>query len=76
MKRAIIGGFISIIGSIWALAVIISANSYDIGGWTTPPGKLLTQISESNLAIWFGVSIVAVVLGFILMAIEYFRKDN
>lgn len=76
MKRAIIGGFISIIGSIWALAVIISANNYSIDGWTTPPGKLLTQITESNLMIWFCISIATVVLGIILMAIEYFKKDN
>lgn len=76
MKRAIIGGFISLIGSIWGLAVIISANNYDINGWATPPGKLLTQITESNLVIWFGISIATVVLGIILMAIEYFKKDN
>lgn len=76
MKRAIIGGFISLIGSIWTLAVIISANNYSINGWTTPPGKLLTQIAESNLTVWFGVSIAMVALGFVLMAIEYFKKDN
>ena len=76
LKRAIIGGFISLIGSIWTLAVIISANNYHINEWTTPPGKLLTQIAESNLTVWFGVSIAMVALGFVLMAIEYFKKDN
>ena len=76
MKRAIIGGFISLIGSIWTSAVIISANNYPIDGWSTPPGKLLTQITESNLTMWFGVSIATVVLGIVLMAIEYFKKDN
>ena len=77
MKRAIIGGFIALIGSIWTLAVIISANNYPISGWSTPPpGKLLTQITESNLTMWFGVSIATVVLGIVLMAIEYFKKDN
>ena len=75
LKRAIIG-FISLIGSIWTLAVIISANNYSINGWSTPPGKLLTQITESNLTVWFGVSIAMVVLGIVLMAIEYFKKDN
>ena len=49
MKRAIIGGFISLIGSIWTLAVIISANNYPIDGWSTPPGKLLMQITESGI---------------------------
>ena len=76
MKRAIIGGFISLIGSIWTLAVIISAINYSINGWSTPPGKLLTQIAESNLTVWFGISIAMVALGIVLMAIEYFKKDN
>ena len=76
LKRAIIGGFISLIGSIWTLTVIISANNYPINGWPTPPGKLLTQITESNLTVWFGVSIAMVFLGIVLMAIEYFKKDN
>ncbi len=76
LKRAIIGGFISLIGSIWALAVIICANNYTINGWSTPPGKLLTQIAESNLVLWFCISIALVILGIVLMIIEYFRKDS
>ena len=76
MKRAIIGGFLSLIGSIWSLAVIISANNYSIDGWTTPPGKLLTQIARSDLTLWFAVSIILVLLGIIVMAVEFFRKDK
>lgn len=76
MKRAIIGGFISLIGSIWAHAVIISANNYTINGWSTPPGKLLTQIVEADLMLWFGISIALVVLGIVIMIIEYLKKDS
>ena len=76
LKRAIIGGFISLIGSIWVLAIIISANNYAINGWTTPPGKLITQMIESNLMVWFGISVATIVLGIVLMIIEYFKKDN
>ncbi|MEQ2815693.1 hypothetical protein [Waltera acetigignens] len=76
MKRAIIGGFISLIGSIWVLAIIISANNYAINGWTTPPGKIITQMIESNLMVWFGISVATIVLGIVLMIIEYFKKDN
>lgn len=76
MKRAIIGGFISLIGSIWAQAVIISANNYTINGWSTPPGKLLTQIVEADLMLWFGISIALVVLGVVIMIIEYLKKDS
>lgn len=76
LKRAIIGGFISLIGSIWVLAIIISANNYAINGWATPPGKLITQMIESNLMVWFGISVITIVLGIVLMIIEYFKKDN
>ncbi len=76
LKRAIIGGFISLIGSIWALAVIISANNYTINGWPSPPGKLLTQIEESDLMFWFVISVALVVLGVVLMVIEYLKKDS
>ena len=76
MKRAIIGGFISLIGSIWTLAGVCFSHKFSFNGWSTPPGKLLTQITESNLTVWFGVSIAMVVLGIVLMAIEYFKKDN
>ena len=76
LKRAIIGGFISLIGSIWVLAIIISANNYAINGWTTPPGKIITQMIESNLMVWFGISVATIVLGVVLMVIEYFKKDN
>ena len=76
LKRAIIGGFISLIGSIWTLAVIISANNYIITGWSTPPGKLLTQIAGSDLTLWFGISIALVVLGIVIMIIEYFKEDS
>lgn len=76
MKRAIIGGFISLVGSIFTLAVVISANSYTLNGWTTPPGKLLTQILESSLMLYFIISIALVALGFILMAVEYFKASE
>ena len=75
MKRAIIGGFLSLIGSIWVHAIVISANSYLLDGWSTPPGKLLTQITEADLMPWFVGSIILVLLGIVLMAVElwFFR---
>lgn len=76
LKRVLIGGFLSLIGSVWGLAIVISANSYIINGWSKPPGKLLTQISESNLMAGFVISVALVVLGIVLMAVEFFRKNG
>lgn len=44
MKRALIGGFISLIGSIWALAIMILAINNLISEWSTLPGRLLTRL--------------------------------
>ena len=76
MKRVLIGGFLSLVGSIWTLAVLLCANSHAIGGWATPPGKLITQLNESGLMPWFTASIVLTALGIVLMAIEYFRRER
>lgn len=76
MKRALIGGFISLIGSIWALAIILLAANNLTDGWSTPPGRLLTTISELNMTFLFVFSIVFVVLGIVIMLIEFFKKDT
>lgn len=76
MKRAFIGGFLSLIGSIWTLAFLLLASSNLASAWATPPGRLLTTIGELQLMPWFLISVAFTVLGIAIMAIEYFRKDN
>lgn len=75
MKRAIIGGFISLIGSILLAAFSISATSMMTNGWSTPPGKFLTAIAEADVSFGFWFSIILIVLGGIIMAFEFFKKD-
>lgn len=76
MKRALIGGFISLIGSIWTLAVILFASNNLTDEWSTPPGRFLTTLSELNMTLLFVISVAFVVLGIVIMIIEYFKKDN
>lgn len=76
MKRVFIGGFISLIGSIWTLAVVMLAANNLTSGWATPPGRFLTTISDLNMTALFVISVILVVLGIVLMLIEYFRKDT
>ncbi len=76
MKRAVIGGFISIIGSIWTLAVVLLAVNNLAAEWSTPPGRFLTTISELHMTPFFLIAIVFVFLGITLMVIEYFRKET
>ena len=76
MKKAVIGGMLSLIGSIWALAALLFASNNLVSGWSTPPGRLLTTLSELQLMPYFVIAIVFVALGITLMAIEYFKADK
>lgn len=76
MKKALIGGFISLLGTIWGLAVIIFTGNNLVSGWSTPPGRFLTTVSELGMTVPFVISILFVVLGLAVMAVEYFKKDN
>lgn len=46
MKRALIGGFLSILGAIGVLGVLLLASADLVSGWSTPPGRLLTTVYE------------------------------
>lgn len=76
MKRIVIGGFISLIGSIWASAIILMAANNLTSEWSTIPGRLLTTIFELNMTFLFAISIAFVVWGIGLMMTEYFKKES
>ena len=76
MKRALIGGFISLLGAIWGLAIAVAASNNLVSGWTTPPGRFLSTVSQMGFVPLFVMAIVLVVLGLVIMAIEYFKKDK
>lgn len=76
MKRALIGGFISLIGSIWALAIVFLAGSNLVTSWDTKLGRLWSTVIEMDLAFLFVLSVVFIVLGMILMAVELFNKEK
>lgn len=76
MKRALIGGFISLLGTIWGLAIALAAANNLVSGWTTPPGRFLTTVAEMGFVPLFAMAIILIVLGLVIMAIEYFKKDE
>ena len=76
MKRALIGGFISLIGSIWLLVIMLIAIDNLASEWFSPLGRLLTTIANFGMMPWFVISVVLILLGIVLMMIEYFRKEN
>ena len=76
MKRALIGGFISLLGTIWGLAIAVAASNNLVSSWATPPGRFLSTVSQMGFVPLFVMALVLIVLGLVIMAIEYFKKDK
>ena len=76
MKRALIGGFLSLIGSMWAMAVMFVAGNNLTSGWSTPPGRFMTTVAEMGLTEVFGMAVLLVVLGIAVMLVELVRRDR
>lgn len=76
MKRVLIGGFLSLLGTIWALAIIFIAGNNLVTSWNTELGRLWSTVSEMNLMFLFFLAVVFLVVGLALMVIELFRKEK
>lgn len=76
MKRAVIGGFLSLLGTVWGLAVLVGASANLVSSWSTPPGRLLTTVSQMGLMPVLVISLIFVGLGVGIMAYEFFHKDK
>lgn len=76
MKKVLIGGFLSLTGSIWAMMVMFVSGNNLTSGWSTPPGRFMTTVAEMGLTEVFGMAILLVVLGIAVMLVELVRKDR
>jgi hypothetical protein len=74
LKRALIGGFLSLIGTIWGLAVLFSASNNLVSSWSTPPGRLFATVAQQGMAPVMAASLLLLAVGLALMGIEYFKK--
>ena len=78
MKRTLIGGFLSLLGTIWGLPVWLSvANNLDeTDNWYTPPGRVLTTVANMGLTVPLVLAVLLLVLGLVILAVEFFKKDS
>lgn len=76
MKKVIIGGFLSLIGAIWGLGIIILVGNNLTSGWSIPPGRFLTTVIEIDMVIPMIMAFAFLLFGLFAMGTEYFKKDN
>ncbi|MBQ3156162.1 MAG: hypothetical protein IJB81_04440 [Clostridia bacterium] len=76
MKKALIGGFLSLVGSIWSLAIVFIAGNNLVTSWNTELGRFWSTIIEMNLMPLFILFVVMTALGLVILAFEFFRKEK
>jgi len=76
MKKVLIGGFLSLIGTIWGLAIIVFVGNNLTSSWEKPPGRFLTTVIELNMVIPMVIVFIFLIFGLIVMGVEYFKKEN
>lgn len=76
MKKVVAGGFLSLIGTIWSLAIMVYVGNDLVSSWSTPPGRFLTTAAERDMVFPLILSVGLVLIGILMMLIECFRKEN
>ena len=76
MKRTLIGGILSTIGAIGDLVIILFIGTNLVDSWSTPPGRFYTTISELGMMLPIIIATTLLVLGLVILAVEYFREDG
>ena len=76
VKRVLIGGFLSLVGTIWSLAVILFAGNHLVSSWGTPPGRFLTTVMDTGMLMPLILACLIFVSGLLILCVEYFKKDK
>ena len=76
MKKVLIGGFTSLIGSIWSLAIAFVVGNNLVTAFDSDVGRLGSTVLEMELLFPFIISVIFIVFGIVLMAVELFRKEK
>ena len=76
MKKALVGGFLSLVGSIWAMVIMLVAGSNLVTEWNTEAGRFWSTVTDLRLMFPFILAAVIAVIGIIVMVIGLIEKDN
>ena len=76
MKKALIGGFLSILGTIWGLATAFFTVNHLVASWTTPPGRFLSTVFQTGMLLPFVIGAFLLVSGLVILGVEYFKKGD
>lgn len=78
LKRTVIGGVLSLLGTIWGLAALLVGAAYieNVSEWPTAQGRYVTAIIQSGMMLPLAIGCGLLLLGLLIMGIEYFKKEG
>ena len=71
-----VGGFLSLVGSIWAMVIMLVAGNNLVTEWNTEAGRFWSTVTDLRLMFPFSLAAVIAVIGIIVMVIGLIKKDN
>ena len=74
MKRAIIGGLLAVVSSIWAIAIGAYVQFNLVSEWDG--SRFWSSAAQLGIMIPLAISLIVLALGIVIMCVEYFRKDR
>ncbi|MCM1049552.1 MAG: hypothetical protein NC433_14135 [Clostridiales bacterium] len=74
MKKVIIGGFLAVVSSIWAIAIGAYVQFNLVSEWSG--SRFWSSASKLGLIVPLVISLIILAFGIVIMCIEYFRKDR
>ena len=75
MKKAIIGGFLSLICTIWLCTLYCTVMDHMVTEYFDPPGPFFSTVQALNLTIPMLLLFIGFIIGIIIMGREFFRKE-
>lgn len=75
MKKVIIGGFLIVVSSLWAI-VIGAYVQFNLASTYYGGSRFWSSASQLGVIVPLIISLIILALGIIIMGIEYFRKDK
>lgn len=74
MKKVVIGGFLAIVSSIWAITIGVYVQLNLASAWYG--SRFWSSASQLGVIIPLVISLIGLALGVVIMCVEYFRKDR
>ncbi len=70
MKKTLIGGFLTLSGTIGIVILLVACILNPVTSWITPPGRLICTMLEHGSAVPIGCFLIIFITGLFILGIK------